>query len=338
MKERRPRVLCVAANPSIDRLVEVERFEVGRIHRPDVVRPVAGGKGLNVARAAARLGADVTACALLAGHAGRWIAEELERAGVSGRHAWATGETRTCVSVLSWADRSLTEIYERGEEVGDDAWGAFLEVVGAALLARPDIVTISGSLPAGVAPNGVGRIVTAARAAGVPIVVDTYGEPLRLAVAASPDVVKVNIDEVNALVGDAGTDADSARAAAHRLCGLGASSAIVTLGSRGAVVVTEGGAELRMAGGAELRLAGEPVIGAYPVGSGDAFLAGLAVALAAGASWTDMLRLAGAAGAANALVAGAGELDPAVVQDLVGRIVVEPFRAEDDDPTGAGRA
>jgi 1-phosphofructokinase family hexose kinase len=321
--ERRPRVLCVAANPSIDRLVEVERFEIGRIHRPDAVRAVAGGKGLNVARAAARLGADVTACALLAGHAGRWIAEELERAGVAGRHAWTTGETRTCVSILARADGSLTEVYEPGGEVDGGAWAAFLGVVEAALRAEPDIVTISGSLPAGVGPDGVARIVAASRAAGVPVVVDTHGEPLRLALSASPDVVKVNIDEASALVGggatdDGATDDDAAAGvAADRLCELGAASAIVTLGPRGAVTVTE-----RHDG---LRLAGPPVVGAYPVGSGDAFLAGLAVARAAGSPWTDSLRLAGAAGAANALMAGAGDLDPAVVRDLVDQILVEPF-------------
>ena len=74
---------CLAANPSIDRTLAVERLVIGQIHRPHQVAVVAGGKGLNVARAANLLGGQVRAVALLGGHAGRWIAEQCEREGWS---------------------------------------------------------------------------------------------------------------------------------------------------------------------------------------------------------------------------------------------------------------
>ena len=79
-------ILCVAANPSIDRLFAVDGLVPGAIHRPTRFVQVAGGKGLNVARAAVRLGGDVQAAALLGGHAGRWIADELGAENV-GLHA-----------------------------------------------------------------------------------------------------------------------------------------------------------------------------------------------------------------------------------------------------------
>ena len=50
--------------------------------------------------------------------------------------------------------------------------------------------------------------------------------------------------------------------------------------------------------------------GRYPVGSGDAFLAGLVTALARDEPWDDALRAALGAGAANAELPGAGVLDP----------------------------
>lgn len=68
-------IVSLAANPSVDRLFEVERLLRGDIHRPSSFVQVAGGKGLNVARAAKALGADVSAVALLRGHAGRWLQE-----------------------------------------------------------------------------------------------------------------------------------------------------------------------------------------------------------------------------------------------------------------------
>ena len=77
-------IVCLAANPSVDRLFEVERLVKGDIHRPSSFVQVAGGKGLNVARAAAALGAEVLAVAILRGHSGRWLQEALAAEGVDG--------------------------------------------------------------------------------------------------------------------------------------------------------------------------------------------------------------------------------------------------------------
>src|SRR5437867_1729792 len=82
------------SSPSVDKLFEVERVEVGAIHRPFAFTQVPGGKGLNVARAAHSLGAEVRATGILAGHAGRWLEEALEAEGVPGAFAWSDGETR----------------------------------------------------------------------------------------------------------------------------------------------------------------------------------------------------------------------------------------------------
>jgi fructose-1-phosphate kinase PfkB-like protein len=68
-------IVCVAANPSIDKLFVVDRVTSGAIHRPLSFVQVAGGKGLNVARAAVALGADVEVVAMVGGHAGAWIDE-----------------------------------------------------------------------------------------------------------------------------------------------------------------------------------------------------------------------------------------------------------------------
>ena len=112
-------IVCVAANPSVDKLFQVERVVPGGIHRPTGYVQVAGGKGLNAARAAATLGADVQAIALLAGHAGRWIAEQLERDAIHAQIVWAEGETRASLSVADRETEQLTEFYEDGIEVDD---------------------------------------------------------------------------------------------------------------------------------------------------------------------------------------------------------------------------
>jgi len=122
-------ILCVAANPSVDRVARIDELHAGAIHRPTDVTVVPGGKGLNAARAAAVLGGDVIAAALLAGHAGRFVAERLEREGVRLEAVWAReGETRTSYTVAP-AEGPLTEFYERGDEVAVDVWEDFAALV-----------------------------------------------------------------------------------------------------------------------------------------------------------------------------------------------------------------
>ena len=121
-------------------------------------------------------------------------------------------------------------------------------------------------------------------------------------IAARPAVVKVNAAEAAQLTGKA-----DALDAARTLHEAGGGVAIVTQGRDGAVMVRPDGSAL--AGGSD-------AAGRYPVGSGDAFLAGLVVALDAGAGWDDALRAAIGAGAANAEQPGAGVLDPARAEAL----------------------
>ena len=321
------RLLCVAPNPSIDRLVEVDRLVPGAIHRPTLVRPVAGGKGLNVARAAARMGASVTAVGIAGGHGGRWLAAALEADGVVGRFVWADGETRVCTSIADASTRTLTEIYETGPTITEATWVAFESEVAAAIRSGSgdvDWVTISGSLPPGAPPMGHVRLVRLARAAGVPVAIDGFAPAVdgaaswRSLLAARPSLVKANLAEAATHTGSVLTTTDDAIATAERIVHDGAEAAIVTLGTSGAVACLDG-ALWRVGPPAEL--------GPYPVGSGDAFLAGFVIGRSEGLSTADQLALAAAAGAANARVAGAGHLDPGWAKELAGTVAVQRLDA-----------
>jgi len=292
-------IVCLAANPSIDRLFEVDRLTPGGIHRPTEFAQVAGGKGLNVARAASALGARVRAVALLGGHAGRWIAEQCEREGVELAAAWAQAETRSSLSVAG-ADEGLTEFYEHGGAVSLDEWSDFAELA-ARHLPQAEWATISGSLPPGAPADGYVPLIRVARSA-----FDSSEE----GIAARPALVKVNAAEAERLTGV--TDALEAARTLHEA---GGGAAIVTRGRAGAVMVAPDGSAVSGVADAS---------GRYPVGSGDAFLAGLVVALDAGAGWDDALRAAIGAGAANAEQPGAGRLDPERVWTIADSVRLTP--------------
>ena len=309
------RLVCVAPNPAIDRIYDVGGLTAGAIHRPSRATMVAGGKGLNVARAAHHLGGDAVAVALLRGHAGRWIAERLDEAGVPFRAAWAPGETRTCISIHDPATDGLTEIYDSGEPVPADAWHELEGIVERELAAGAELMTVSGGIPPGVDDLAFRRLSLAARTAGARALVDVYGPGLVGVLAARPWLVKVNATEAAVVTGRAVADAADALEAARAIRRNGSEVVIVTLGRAGAVVVTADAA---------WRVGEAPAAGRYAVGSGDAFLAGFAVGLLEGASLLDAVRLGAGAGVANAQDPGQGELDPAAARSFAAAIQVEP--------------
>jgi 1-phosphofructokinase family hexose kinase len=302
-------IVCVAGNPSIDRLIEVDALATGEIHRPRSLVALPGGKGLNVARASAALGSPASATAILAGHSGRWISEALAREGVLARFAWGPGETRSCLSVADRATGALTEFYEPGTPVTAEAWSDLVEIA-ASLLSSATWLALSGSLAPGTPVEGYAELIARAAAAGVPAVVDSRGPWLTAALAAGPALVKINAHEASELLEKPVADRDRGVAAARtiRARAGGAGHAVaITLGEAGMVLVDPDGRAF--AGSSSAR-------GRYPVGSGDAFLAGMVAARADGEPWAHAAAAGLGAGAANAEIAGAGRLDPARAREL----------------------
>ena len=126
----------------------------------------------------------------------------------------------------------------------------------------------------------------------------------------------MNADEAGNASGRPVTDPSSAAAAAGNLRKRGAGAVVVTLGAAGAVAHDATGS---------WHLSTDEPPGRYPVGSGDAFLGGLAVGLTNGDALIDAARLGMAAGIANAGTPGAGELSPETANRLRPLIRVEPL-------------
>jgi 1-phosphofructokinase family hexose kinase len=298
-------IVSLVANPSIDKLFEVDRLVRGDIHRPLVFVQTAGGKGLNVARSARALGADVCALALLRGHAGRWLEETLSSEGVRTQVVWTHGENRSSLSVADRETGGLTEFYEHGSEIPASAWTE-LTHAAAGLFEEATWLTISGSIPPGAPEDGYADVVREARASGVKVALDAEGEVLRSALSAEPDVVKVNASEAGGVLGFPTARRDEALAAAQKLRSLAGGdghAGVVTRGADGVVLAAPDGS---------LYEGVLYVRGRFPVGSGDAFLAGLTVGLERDpADWAAALQLALGAGTANSELPGAGVVDPA---------------------------
>lgn len=307
-------MICVAANPAEDTTLVVERLSPGSIHRPSELVRLPGGKAVNVARAATTLGAPASVIALLPGAGGDAFTAGLEDEGITVSSTPAAGSLRRCTSIYDAAAGNLTELYEPGGDPGGEAWDRFaaLVVAGARAAATREPIVIAGSLPPAVRPEAFAELVAELISGGAEIVIDTSGPALAALRGQAPALVKVNEHEAAELLGRDGVALSDGVGAAF-----GGAVAIVTRGARGAVLSGPDGAF-------EVSLSAP---GNFPVGSGDAFLAGLLSARERGAGLEEQLRTAVAAGAANAAMLGAGRLDPETVASLRGRAEVAALGA-----------
>jgi tagatose 6-phosphate kinase len=299
-----PLLLCITPSPAIDRTASVPQLLHDTVLRPTRVDALPGGKGVNAARVAKRLGASVVTTGIAGGHAGRWMVEALEREGLAPRFTTAKAESRTTYVTVDAAGTSVI-VYERPTPATAAEHEAFLDLLAKELLPRADRAIVAGSLPAGVSTTGYARIVEAARAAGTPLLVDCSGDHLRAVLSAGPDIVKVSLSEV-VEAGLVSSDAGTAQAA-DALNRAGARIAIVTDGPRPAAVAD--GTKL-------LDVEVPPVEAVNPVGSGDAVNAGLSLGLARGQGFEPALAFGIAAGCANAMTFSGGDVDPSLVERL----------------------
>jgi 1-phosphofructokinase family hexose kinase len=303
------RLIGVSLNAAIDKIAVVDRLTPGTIHRPTMLSVVPGGKAINAVRAAVRLGCPGEVVAVVGGHAGAWLVGALDALGITCRPVRLAGESRTCLSVLDRSTGALTEFYEAGLRLDEASWPAVESSVGAALAQAPEraIVLLAGSLPSEAPTDAYRRLADVAVAAGARVVVDVSGSALEAVLAVEPWLVRVNAHEAAATTGLDTSSVDGVRAAGDALRRRGARHVLITRGTEGAVLIEDEGAWV---------VGPPPELGPYSVGSGDALTGGLVAAMAGGASLADALRRGGAAGAANALVPGQGELDPADVERL----------------------
>jgi len=306
-------ILAVTPNPSIDRSLVIPGYQIGAIHRPERVVVVAGGKGLNVARSAKLLGASVEACILLAGHNGKWIQENLERENIPAWVTWCSGETRICTSIIDTQNWKITEVYEYGDPINMETWKSYEDSFTQAL-ADKSWVTFSGSLLPGAPVDGFARLVEIAHRQSVPAIVDIHGQPLREALKAHPQLVKVNATEASEATGVHIDAPEAAVQAAQAFRQLGASQVVITLGEKGAVAFD---------GFAAWYGKLPPVQAIALVGSGDAFLAGFVTAIRHGALFQEALALAVAIGAANTLEVGQGIFDLKRVDQLKTQVQIK---------------
>jgi 1-phosphofructokinase/tagatose 6-phosphate kinase len=309
-------IITVTLNAAIDRTLAVPNFRLGQRHRATDQTSMAGGKGVNVARALKSLGQPVIATGVAGGHTGTRIIEHLTEEAILNDFVRIREESRTSIAVVDPTSNVQTEINERGPAVTEAELELFVDKL-LYLAKGAEVCVFAGSLPRQVGPDLYARLVSELRKLEVTIVLDAEGEPLRLATRAGPTLVSPNELEAEELVGHEFADEDDRRTAVREMVELGASEAVMTRPDGCLALLVEG--QERCLYRATL----EPLEPVSAVGSGDAFLAGYLSARYSRRPPEECLRFGVACGAESTQHFGAGVIDPREVGRLLPEVRVE---------------
>ena len=289
------RVVTLTMNPSIDINSSVEHVFADRKLRCKPSSHEPGGGGINVSRAIRRLGGHSPAVYPAGGTFGRMLQGLLDREGIVHHPVEIEESTREAFIILEESSGRQFRFGMPGPTLRETEWKRCLEALGALEL-KPDYVVASGSLPPGVPQDFYAQLARMTSASGARLIVDTSGEPLRLASQAGVYLLKPNMNEMQNLVRREIQNEMELEDTARGFIEKGHSEVmIVSLGAGGALMVSKNGCE-------HVRAPTVPI--KSRVGAGDSMVAGIVLSLARGEPLREAVRFGVAAGAAAVMTPG----------------------------------
>jgi tagatose 6-phosphate kinase len=309
-------ILCIGATPALQRVMVFKRLREGVVNRAAQTLDGIAGKSINVAKVLKLLGENPLATGFIGGDRGEELKRGLQSRGIKTQFVGVPQRTRQCITVIDQAAGMQTELVEESKPVSERSYVALLKAVRLRVKDCKAMV-MSGTLTPGAPEDFYLRCANLGKAAGALVVLDGKGVPLLAALKAKPDVVKPNRAELEATFRKTLMNERDLKVAIRTLCEQGARNVVVTDGSRPA---------LAFDGKHFWQIDSPKVKAVNPIGSGDAFTAGLVWRLTKGDSFAEAGRRGAACGAANALTLMAGELEPARVLRLAPNVRVARLR------------
>ena len=286
-------ITTICLNPCFDKTVSVERLLPGQVNRIREARVDLGGKGINVAVVARRLGLDVKCLGIMGKNGAAELTAMMDREKLSHHFLTIPGHVRTNMKVYSLDGQGVTEFNEPGTPLNAEVLKEFTEMAGKET-ADSDIVVLTGSLPPG-CPEGTYRDLLKALE-GKKCILDTEGKELELAAkGAHPYLIKPNLREMEATLGIELRTMRAIRDAALLFIRLGVQHSVVSMGAMGAMYISADKTLFAPA----LRVDTKSTVGA-----GDAMIGGMLLGYEIEKDMAKAFRYGIAAGAASVMTEG----------------------------------
>lgn len=306
-------ILCLGTTPAAQRVMRFSRLTLNAVNRATSTLDGIAGKSVNLAKVLDALGERPLATGFLGGARGEAIRAILMARGIESEFVTVAGGTRECVTVIDESAGTHTELVEESAPADPADFARLLAIVQRRMPACRAAV-MSGTIAPGGPADLYAQCVRLAHEAGALALVDAQGPSLTTALSAGPDLVKPNRAELAATVGRELADEPAVLAAMRELTERGARRVVVTAGREPTLLLD---------GAHVWRIRSPQLVARNPIGSGDAFTAGVVWRLVQGDDLGEAGRWGSAAGAANALTWMAGEVSWADVERLARDIQVE---------------
>lgn len=307
-------IVTVTMNPSVDMSYPLAHLQLDTVNRVEHVSKTAGGKGLNVSRVLRQLGKELIATGVIGGHLGEYIQEMLVGDAVEHSFTKISQESRNSIAIMH--DNGLqTELLEKGPTVSSSEEQEFIKHY-TKLLEDCRVVTISGSMAAGLSVDLYSQLVAIAQKNGIPVLLDTSGATLKQAVLAEvkPFLIKPNETEIAELLGVENAEVGDLVKQLQDPLFDEIEWIVVSMGADGAIAKHNE---------AIYQVSIPKINVVNPVGSGDSTLAGLAAAINDSLTDEDVLRLGMTTGMLNTMEAKTGCIDPSKVSEYMAQVAVK---------------
>ncbi len=300
-------------NPSVDVSYPLESLQINDVNRVDSVNKTAGGKGLNVTRVISQMDEAVKATGIIGGTIGDYILKNLEIEGIQHDFLKIEKESRNCIAILH--EGKQTEILESGPML-DESEGTSFQGKLVHLLENVSLVTISGSLPKGLPHDYYASLLSLCKKKNVKALLDTSGRYLKETLSSmdKPFLIKPNETELSELMGKPLTTTEELKEALNHKMFDGLEWIVVSLGAKGAFAKN---------GNAFYKVTIPKIEVVNPVGSGDATIAGFAIALHQGQSAESILKTGMATGMLNTMETKTGSVNKNNFQKFYDSVTVQ---------------
>ncbi|MCU0355360.1 MAG: 1-phosphofructokinase family hexose kinase [Cytophagales bacterium] len=286
-------IVTLTLNPAIDKSSVIDRLVPEQKLRCAAPKFEAGGGGINVSKAVKRLGEQSLAVFPAGGPIGQLLVELLKHEGVDCQSIATAEWTRENFIVVETTTNAQYRFGMPGPTLTEAEAQACLDAVRAA---KPEWLVASGSLPPGLPDDFYARVARLAKEIGAKLILDTSGEPLRLAANEGVYLLKPNLGELSKMIGVESLAIDDVDEAAQEIIAKGnCEVVVVSLGPNGALLVTKDSYE---------HIPAPHVHKRSTVGAGDSMVAGMTWSLERGKSLREMVRMGVACGSAATMNPG----------------------------------
>ena len=288
-------IYTVTLNPSIDYIIETDKFKIGEVNRANKEELYPGGKGINVSLMLNELQIENTSLGFLGGFIGEYIENTLASNGVNTEFIkLEKGFSRINLKIKNEVE---TEINGKGPHISEDNLQLLYKKIEK--LKDEDILVLCGSIPKSLSNTLYQDIISMVVKKNVKVIVDATSNLLLNTLKYNPFLIKPNIHELEEIFDTKIDCIDSTIFYATKLKDMGAENVLISMGKDGALLIDSKG---------KIYLSNAPYGDVVnTVGSGDSMVAGFISGYLKTKDYKEALKLGASCGSATAFSSGIGE-------------------------------